>query len=246
MTSHGSAFGFGFRQSTTRYVYNNAGSFGEAGDAFAKAVILGGVARRFPQLKFAFLEGGAARGLTLLCDLLGHWEKRGSTNIARLNPQRLNKEELAMLFRKYAPPSRFEDRLVEAAATFTSHHPDEIDDYRDAQIEEPEQLAAIFATQFFFGCEADDRTNPWAFAENVNPFRVRLNAMLASDVGHWDVTDVREVLGEAYELVEDGLVVESDFRDFACDNAIRLHGSMNSAFFEGTAVEDYARSVLSK
>ena len=68
--------------------------------------------------------------------------------------------------------------------------------------------------------------------------------MLGSDLGHWDVPDARDVVPEAYELVEHGLITAADFRDFACDNAIRLHGGMNPRFFDGTAVEDYARTVL--
>jgi len=43
---------------------------------------------------------------------------------------------------------------------------------------------------------------------------------------------------------EHGLLTADDFREFACDNAIRLHGGMNPRFFEGTAVEDYARGFL--
>ena len=52
---------------------------------------------------------------------------------------------------------------------------------------------------------------------------------------------MNEVLGEAYELVEDGLLGEDGFRDFTFANAVRLHGGMNARFFEGTVVEDEAR-----
>ena len=40
-----------------------------------------------------------------------------------------------------------------------------------------------------------------------------LNAMFASDIGHWDVPDVRGVLPEAWELVEDGRLTEEDFAE---------------------------------
>ena len=40
----------------------------------------------------------------------------------------------------------------------------------------------------------------------------RLKALFASDIGHWDVPDIREVLPEAWELVEDGDATEADFR----------------------------------
>ena len=45
-------------------------------------------------------------------------------------------------------------------------------------------------------CEADDPTNAFAFDTRVNPLSARINAMFASDIGHWDVPDFREVLPE--------------------------------------------------
>jgi hypothetical protein len=37
-----------------------------------------------------------------------------------------------------------------------------------------------------------------------------------------------------------------DFRDFAADNTIRLHGQMNPDFWKGTPVADYAARVLAR
>ena len=37
---------------------------------------MGGVPKRFPQLKFAFMEGGVGWARTLYCDLVSHWAKR--------------------------------------------------------------------------------------------------------------------------------------------------------------------------
>ena len=54
--------------------------------------------------------------------------------------------------------------------------------------------------RFFFGCEADDRLNALAFDRRLNPAGARLNALFGSDIGHFDVPDMREVLPEAYEL----------------------------------------------
>ena len=68
--------------------------------------------------------------------------------------------------------------------------------------------------------------------------------MLGSDIGHWDVPDMTAVLGEAHELVDEGRLTVGQFRAFACDNPIRLHGRTNPAFFDGTAVEGYARALL--
>lgn len=48
------------------------------------------------------------------------------------------------------------------------------------------------------------------------------------------------------ELVEEGLLTPTEFRLFACDNVIRLHGEMKPTFFDGTIVESYARGVLTE
>ena len=113
-------------------------------------------------------------------------------------------------------------------------------------IERASDIRDRFVPNFFFGCEADDPLVAWAFAEGVNPFGARLNAMLGSDISHWDVTDMTEPIAEAHGLVERGAMRESDFRDFAFANAVRLHGGMNPAFFEGTVVEQAARELLAK
>ena len=54
------------------------------------------------------------------------------------------------------------------------------------------------------------------------------------------------VLPETYEFVEDGLMTDDNFRDFACDNPIRFWGESNPDFFKGTVVEDAAAAVLAR
>jgi hypothetical protein len=66
----------------------------------------------------------------------------------------------------------------------------------------------------------------------------------AQRIGHWDVPEMREVLAEAWELVDDGLLSEADFRDLSFTNAVKLHGGMNPRLFEGTVVEAQATRVL--
>ena len=52
------------------------------------------------------------------------------------------------------------------------------------------------------------------------------------------------VVPEAHELVEHGLISESDFRDFTFANPVRFWGEANPDFFKGTAVETAAAEVL--
>ena len=112
------------------------------------------------------------------------------------------------------------------------------------RIEREQDLGDLF-DRFYFGCEADDRMNAMAFNTKVNRFGKRLNAVFSSDIGHFDVPDMTRVVEEAWELVADGAMTAEDFRDFASDNTIRLHGQMNPDFWKGTPVGDYAARLLS-
>src|SRR5438445_693082 len=98
----------------------------------------------------------------------------------------------------------------------------------------------------FFGCEADDPVNAWAFNRRANPMGARLNALFSSDIGHFDVPDMADVVPEAYELVEHGLIGDDDFRDFMFANAVRFWGEVNPDFFKGTVVETAAASALAQ
>jgi hypothetical protein len=71
----------------------------------------------------------------------------------------------------------------------------------------------------------------------TNPFGAQLNAIYSSDIGHFDVVDMRDPLREAWELVEDGLITEANFRDFTFANAVRLSGTANLSFFRRCARE---------
>ena len=73
-----------------------------------------------------------------------------------------------------------------------------------------QELVEQYAHNFYFGCEADDPCNVWAFDARMP---ARLKAMLGTDVGHWDVTDFADVLPETWEMVEDELISERDFRE---------------------------------
>ena len=62
--------------------------------------------------------------------------------------------------------------------------------------------------------------------------------MFGSDLSHWDVRDMCEVLPEAYEMVEHGWLTEADFRDFMFTNPARFYTRTNPNFFRGTVVEE--------
>jgi hypothetical protein len=134
------------------------------------------------------------------------------------------------------------DQLV--ADLLWADRPDELDDWRLCGIDKAEDIRDLFVPNFFFGCEGDDRLNAAAFDTERNPFGARLGAMFGSDIGHFDVPDMRLVVVEAFELVEDNLISMDDFRDFAFANAVRLHGGANADFFKGTAVEKEAAEIL--
>ncbi len=80
-----------------------------------------------------------------------------------------------------------------------------------------------------------------------NPLAARFKVLFASDIGHWDVPDVREVLPEAWELVERGHATEADFRALTFENPVSLWAAANPEFFAGTTVEAaVARELVSR
>jgi hypothetical protein len=247
---HSVSKGVGTRVSPSNAVYNHIGHFGVAGEAVCKALFLGGVTRRFPQLNFAFLEGGAGWACNLYSDLIGHWKKRNPVALEEIDPANLNRELLAHLFRQHASAG-VADKLDRTAFESDNLSPKtadpnaSLDDFAPCQIGDPRDVHDLFVPRFFFGCEADDPSNAWAFSQKANPFGARLGAVFGSDIGHFDVPDMTAVLHEAYELVEDDLITQTDFRDFVFNNPVRLWAGNNSNFFKGTVVEEQAKSVLS-
>jgi hypothetical protein len=122
--------------------------------------------------------------------------------------------------------------------------PEELDDWSRCSIEQAEEIKDLFIEPFYFGCEADDPTNTWAFDKKVNPFGARLKAIFGSDIAHWDVPDMNNVVAEAHELVDKSMITTEDFRDFTFTNAVTLYTGMNSEFFNGTRVESSVSELL--
>ena len=249
-TFHSSGRNQGLRLSPTNFTYNHIGHFAAAGHAVAKAIFLGGVTRRFPGLRFAFLEGGVGWGCQLFGDLIEHWEKRNAKALEYMDPRKLDRTLLMSLVEKYgydgiAQVLRARDGWPDPDAATLTGNLKELDDYAACKITRKEDWRDLYVTPFYFGCEADDKTNSWAFGK-ANPFGARLNAVFSSDIGHFDVPDMLDVLPEAHELVEDGLITDDDFRDFTFANAVRLWGTQNPKFFEGTVVAKQAAAVLAQ
>ena len=84
----------------------------------------------------------------------------------------------------------------------------------------------------------------WAFDDKVNPLGARLRPIFGSDISHWDVPDMTEPVEEAYELVEQGLISEGEFRELTFLNPLRLHAGMNPDFFAGTVCEEAAAEAV--
>ena len=254
VTAHSGSMGWGGRESVNNFTYNHIGHFAHASHAFAKALILGGVTRRFPTLRFAMLEGGVGWACNLLTDLIGHWEKRNARAMeANVRPTNLDKQMLADLFTRYGGKT-YEDKMDELMGCLSLVTPfksleelseregtDTLDDFVAAGITSVHDLRQQFAEHFYFGCEADDVITAWAFDQHGNH---QLKPIFSSDVGHFDVVDMREVLEEAYELVEHELITTDDFREFVFTNAARLHTSLNPDFFTGTVVEEAVAKLV--
>jgi predicted TIM-barrel fold metal-dependent hydrolase len=248
---HNGARSILLRNSPSNFCYNHIGHFASAGHAVCKALFFGGVTRRFPDLNFAFLEGGVGWASMLYADLVGHWEKRNRQAIESTNPNRLDLAALLEFAQKYG-----HDQVIEAVRRGDGLEGDsnskltggieDLDDYFRCQIARKEDIRDLFVPRFYFGCEADDPINAWAFNRRANPLGARLNALFSSDIGHFDVPDMADVVPEAYELVEHELITPDDFRDFMFANAVRFWGEVNPDFFKGTLVQTAAAEVLAQ
>ncbi len=134
----------------------------------------------------------------------------------------------------------------EARILIDSEDPATLDEWAACEIESAQDIRELFANSFYFGCEADDPLSAWAYRSEMNPCGARLHTLFGSDIGHWDVPDMRLVLPEAHELLEDGRVSGADFRDFVFANPARFWTATNPDFFRGTAVESEVDSLLGR
>ena len=242
VTQHSGSPRWQDRASITNFTYNHVGHFAESNHAFARGVFLGGVVRRHPSLNFGFMEGGVSWASQMCLDMIEHWEKRRRAGLQ--HPKATDIAQMRELIARYGDErlKAKTDALMQNLDAFRPEccieelsRPEHVtDDFEAAGINSKQDVRDVFANNFYFGCEADDRATIFAFDPRIG---VRLRPVFSSDFTHFDVPDFAEVIPEAYEMVERGFMNEQDFREFTFTNAARLHTGTNPDFFKGTVVE---------
>ena len=230
----------------SNFVANHVGSFAWGCHPLCKALLLGGVTRRFPDAVIAFQECGVSWATTLLADLIEHWEKRNADTLrATFDPQLLDLAELRRYVCDYEP--ELVDRLddIDGAllgAMLWGRKPDDIDEFSAMHVQSESDIIELVAPRMWFGCEPDDRTVAAAFAEH-NGLGTDFNVMLGSDISHFDTPEMDQVVPSACRLVEKGLLSEAQLKALLCDNAARLFTHADRDFFAGTTVADYTATL---
>ncbi len=245
---HTSSRGIGYRASPTNYVFNHLGDFANGAEFFCRSLFFGGVTRRFPELTFGFLEGGVGWAVNLLNDIVEHWEKRNVDALERnLNPEKLDVELLARLFKEFGGPRLAPERLRASPQGYAiTKRPEVFDEFAACAMTEIGALRRLFVEPFYFGCEADDRMVSVAFNRRLNPLGRALKPVFGSDIGHWDVLDAVSILSEAWGLVNSKLLTPENFRDLTFVNPAMMHLAMNPDYFNGTVIEAEAKRLLEK
>jgi predicted TIM-barrel fold metal-dependent hydrolase len=249
VTQHSGSGRWQDRASISNFTYNHVGHFAESNHAFARGVFLGGLVRRYPSLNFGFMEGGVSWACQMCLDLIEHWEKRRRAGLQY--PSATKVAEMHQLIDRYGDQrlKANADAIMNNLDAFRPEcsleelsRPEHVsDDFEAAGINSKEDVRAVFSGNFYFGCEADDRATMWAFDPRMG---MRLRPVFSSDFTHFDVPDFREVIPEAFEMVEKGFVTEQDFREFTFTNAACLHTRNNPDFFKGTVVEQAVADEL--
>ncbi len=257
LTVHTGTQGWPDRSSPTSFVFNHMGHFAQSHHITARGLFMGGVTQRFPKLNVGFLEGGVGWACTLYGDIFGHWKKRNRPFMQKhCDPMLLDRKEVKRLMQKYVGDNkRWAGKIDEILANnletpepnvsqeALSKRDRKSDDFDRVSIKSARDIRKLYAGNFYFGCEADDPMTVMAFNEQAG---LKLKAMMGSDIGHFDVPDATEVIEEAWEMVEHGLITEENFREFTLTNAVELHAGMNPDFFKGTVIEKLVPAELKR
>ena len=247
VAAHSGGMGFDDRASISNYMHNHMGHFAAAGEVLAKGLLMGGVTRRFPELRVALLEGGVVNGSRMYVDIHARWKKRNLTAIENMNPANIDAVRARELFTEFGNQATLAnlDQLEESLGIGHQKVPLDVrDDFSAMQVECAEDIRDLFIPNFYFGCEADDSLAFMAFNRKAYPTHAQVRAIMSFDLGHWDVTDMNGAAAEAYEQLEDGLIDETDFRTFAFSNSVQLYAGPNPDFFKGTCIEAEASAEL--
>lgn len=254
-STHSAGMGWDARASTSNYMFNHIGHFADASEALAKSLFFGGVTKRFPELRIALLEGGAAWGANVFTHLVDRFNKRGRDAVQNYNPEHLDQDFYYELFQQYGADllkdrTLSKEEVVKQAygvlGSFNNHQQENFDDFALAGIESVEDIRDRWVNNFYFGNEADDRTVVHAFNTKANPLGIKLNALFSSDSGHWDVPEITETLAETYDLVKEGAITEEDFKSLVFTKPYEFYTANKPDFFKGTAVEEKLKQLATK
>ena len=118
------------RTSISSYVYNHIGAFAAGNEAVCKALFLGGVTRRFPDVNFGFLEGGVAWACSLFADLISHWEKRGAHAIDLLDPNHVDVDAVLAFVERYGEERQLRHRdAIDRSLRLPVPRPEFVDEF---------------------------------------------------------------------------------------------------------------------
>src|SRR5262249_40366386 len=158
--------------------------------------------KRFPEVKFAFLEGGMAWARSLYSELIGHFEKRNGEAVRSFDPSIIDRAALRDYAVKWAGKGGEgrEDQIVDAMVNGLSGgiDPRFVEEWSAGGGKSIEDIRDVFVHQFYFGCEGDDPLNALATNAMGTAFDAKLLVLYGSDIGHWDVPDMKECAEEAY------------------------------------------------
>ena len=145
-----------------------------AHESLCKSLFLGGVTRRFPTLRFGFLEGGVAWACSLLRRprrALG--EAQRATRSATSTPTARRRRADGATSTQYGDDDGDRAASTSSATYFArpARGPRSSTSSPRARSSSPTTSVALFVPNFYFGCEADDPLVAWAFRERRQPAR---------------------------------------------------------------------------